>query len=199
MLMHACHECGEPWAIWLCGVILPLLFLAGCVGFLWFESGHQTRCPIESIGPQPHCLMAHGLRSAARIAAAVRRSVCRLMPTGSMSCGRDSMCAMLLVHTVMPPQLIQHARIRWRTRRLLRFPQLLGDHPGDDIAASAPAPRPISSLARVPAKPSAAQHSTAKRRGGESARRRFCAIGCAGALAAERIGADDRAVRAHQH
>ena len=48
MLMHACHECGEPWAIWLCGVILPLLFLAGCVGFLWFESGHQTRCPIDA-------------------------------------------------------------------------------------------------------------------------------------------------------
>ena len=90
MLMHACHECGEPWAIWLCGVILPLLFLAGCVGFLWFESGHQTRCPIESIGPQPHCLRAHGLRSAARIAAAVRRSVCRLMPTGSMRRARDS-------------------------------------------------------------------------------------------------------------
>lgn len=53
MLMHSCHECGEPWAIWLCGVILPLLFLAGCVGFLWFESGHQTRCLSTDVAAAP--------------------------------------------------------------------------------------------------------------------------------------------------
>jgi hypothetical protein len=43
LLMHKCRECGEPWAIWLCGVVLPILVLAGCVWFLWFESGHRTR------------------------------------------------------------------------------------------------------------------------------------------------------------
>jgi hypothetical protein len=60
MLMHSCHHCGEPWAIWLCGVILPLLFLAGCVGFLWFESGHQTRCLIDRRRRCPAvCLVVH--------------------------------------------------------------------------------------------------------------------------------------------
>ena len=43
MLMHKCHACGQPWAIWLCGVVLPVLVCAGCVAFLWFESGHQSR------------------------------------------------------------------------------------------------------------------------------------------------------------
>jgi hypothetical protein len=81
MLMHSCHECGEPWAIWLCGVILPLLFLAGCVGFLWFESGHQTRCLIDRRRRCPAvCLVVHscGCRCADSVCRlrAVDRAVC---------------------------------------------------------------------------------------------------------------------------
>ena len=128
--------------------------------------GPPNTVPYRPTPPLPHCLP-----SGPQLRLPLRRF------RVSVACGRQnganaprsrsrSMCYSYSrychsVHTVITAATLHTAMptLAARTSRLLRLPapQLPGDHPGDDVAPSAPAPRPISSLARVPAKPSTAQ------------------------------------------